>query len=338
MFHQTRLQLTFWYLLIIMVISMMFSLVIYRVETVELDRMMYQERLRQERINRDYRIPKSLREYLIKRVDTDYVTDAKERLIRRLLLINSGILVSASIAGYFLSGITLKPISDMISEQKRFVADASHELKTPLTSLRSEIEVGLRDKKMTIKDSKKLLKSNLEEVIRLQKLSDSLLLLSKNGSLKSQVYFVDVSLTDELNKVLIKLDPLIKKKKLYIEKEIEDIKIKGISDRIEEMFVILFDNAIKYSKEEGKIYITIKKTNNTAIISIKDEGIGIAAKDLPHIFERFYRADSSRTRSDSSGFGLGLAIAENIVKTHNGSIDVKSKVEKETEFIIKLPL
>ncbi len=338
MFHQTRIQLTAWYLTIIMIISIMFSLGIYRILGNELNRMEHQRRLRYTQVESDWRLPQGLRNYLLDRLDPQVIDESKKRLAFQLSLINGGIFLAASLAGYFLAGRTLKPISDMVKDQKRFVADASHELKTPLTSLRSEIEVGLRDEKLSLKEAKSILKSNLEEVIRLQTLSAGLLLLSKNGSANNQTYFSDISLKDLLEEALDKLQPLIKKKNLLLKKNVEEVNIRGIPDRITELFVILIDNAIKYSNEEGSVFINIKKANNTAAISIKDQGIGIDKKDLSHIFERFYRADSSRTKDSSSGFGLGLSIAKRIVKNHNGVISVKSRVGEGSEFIIKLPI
>lgn len=338
MFHQTRLQLTFWYLLIIITISVLFSAGIYRILGNELDRMAYQRRIRYEQVETDWRLPLELRNYLLDRFDPEVINESKKRLALQLLVINGVIFIAASMAGYFLAGRTLKPIGDMMDEHKRFVADASHELKTPLTSLRSEIEVGLRDKKLSLKESKNLLKSNLEEVIRLQNLSENLLLLSKNGSINNQTYFTVISLKEVLDVALDKLEPLIKKKKLLIKMDVNNANINGIPDRITELFMILLDNAVKYSKDSGTIFISIKKIKTTAIISIKDQGIGIDKKDLPYIFERFYRADSSRARDTSSGFGLGLSIAENIVKTHKGSISVKSKLAESTEFIVRLPV
>lgn len=337
MFHQTKIKLTAWYLLIIMVISGMFSVAIYRLLTVEIDRFAYQQQIRYERVEIDWRIPEGLKQQLLERLDPELVSDAKKRIAQRLFFINGGILLAASAASYFLAGRTLRPIQEMVDEQKRFIADASHEFKTPLTSLRSEIEVGLRDKALSLNTSRELLGSNLEEVIRLQELTDRLLILAKNGNYS----FADYStfeLDSSMKYALKHLSGLIKKKNVKIVTNFERVKFNGAYDRITEAFIIFVDNAIKYSKNGGTIQLSISKKLNFAVITIKDYGIGIANKDIPHIFERFFRSDNSRSKNKVSGFGLGLSIADKIIKAHKGTISLVSELDKGTEFKIKLPL
>ncbi len=338
MFHSAKLTLTAWYLLIIMIISVMFSFVIYRVLTLELDRVGYQQRVRYERVERDWRIPNDLKIYLLDRLDPEVIAETKQRLVFRLILINGGIFIIASLAGYFLAGRTLKPIQQMVSEQKRFIADASHELRTPLTSLRSEIEVGLRSKSLAIDEARVLLVSNLEEVIRLQSLSESLLTLAQSGKLANNPDFTKVSLRESLEIATKKINGAIKKKKITLIQNTSDLYTSGIEDRITELFVIILDNAIKYSPSGSKVIVSIKRQGKLAVIVIKDNGIGIGKEELSHIFERFYRADISRTKITSNGFGLGLSIAKDILRNHNGTIQVKSILNKGSEFIIKLPL
>lgn len=321
-----------------MIVSIMFSLHIFRIMGSEIDNMERQRRIRYMQVESDWRIPRVLRSYLLNRLDPEVIAELKKRLAIQLISINGGIFIFASIAGYFLAGRTLKPISLMVTDQKRFIADASHELKTPITSLRSEIEVGLNDKKMTLKDSKLLLASNLEEVIKLQNLIETLLTLSKKEELRVDNNFQSVSLEKVIANALKKLNGSVKKKNIRINAETRNIHVRGLEDKLTELFVILLDNAIKFSFDGTRIDIKIQKNSAFARISLKDQGIGISQSDLKHVFDRFYRADFSRVKINEQGFGLGLSIAKEIVNLHSGSINVKSKLNKGTEFIVKLPL
>ncbi|OGH12252.1 MAG: hypothetical protein A2857_00605 [Candidatus Levybacteria bacterium RIFCSPHIGHO2_01_FULL_36_15] len=334
MFQSARLKLAAWYLLIIMSISVLFSAVIYKGATLELERSL---RAQQFRIFRDTR-PGSFSPFSFRPPpDEQLVNEAKERIRLVLALINLGILIVSGGAGYFLAGRTLKPIRDMVEEQNRFVADASHELRTPLTSLRSEIEVYMRGKKHNIKEADTLLKSNLEEVNSLQVLSDDLILLAQYQKTNNPNTFREITLTEVIRIVRRKLHALIQKKKIDVRDEINDVKIIGDKDSLVQLFTILLDNAIKYSPKKSTVNITSKIIDNSVVADITDQGIGIADKDIPHIFDRFYRADISRTKQKISGYGLGLSIAKKIIDNHKGTISVKSEIGKGSTFTVHLP-
>lgn len=346
MFQSARLKLTAWYLVIIMFVSLMFSLVIYTGVNQELTHI---EELQQRRRERDVRILEQMRR---EREDmgfpvpseipeevpvSDLVSQARWRIITILGAINLGIFSISALAGYFLAGRTLKPIKQMVDEQKRFIADASHELRTPLTSLKSEIEVGLRDKKITLKEAKLVLESNLEEVNNLQLLSDNLIRLTKYQGNNHET-FEKISLKVVLEEAIKKVEKLAKLKEIKFEKNIIDYKIEGETISLTELFVILLDNAIKYSPENTKVILSSKKTNGHILIQIKDQGYGIPKEDLPYIFDRFYRAEKSRTKTRAQGYGLGLSIANQIIEKHSGTISVKSETYKGTNFSINLPI
>lgn len=335
MFEHARLTLTAWYLGIIMIVSLLFSLIIYTGVNAEYRQFEQREKVAQEYEKRGLPIPRKL---TYSRVDPVMIDEARQRLIHTLGLVNAAIFVIAGGAGYFLAGRTMQPIKKMVDEQHRFIADASHELRTPLTTLRSEIEVGLRNKKMTLAHAKELLESNLEEVLSLQSLSEHLLELAQSGELNGKVHFSTVSLPHCLDLSVRKLERLAEKKNITISKNIDEINITGIQDRIIELFVILLDNAIKYSPEKSVITVVAKKKKVMAEITISDQGIGIADEDLPHIFDRFYRASKSRSKEKVAGYGLGLSIAKKIVKAHHGEILVKSQINKGTTFTIHLPV
>lgn len=334
MFQKARIKLTLWYLLIIMLISVAFSFSIYHVLTEELNRVERIQRLRQDR-----RLPvPSPRNSRIPSIDPEVIEETKNRLIATLLLINLGILAASALAAFFLAGRTLKPIKEMVDEQERFITDSSHELRTPLTSLKSGIEVSLRDKHLNLKDAKKLLESNLEEVNNLQYLSDNLIKLTQYQKTDSRHSFAKVSLAGVLNEAQKKVANLAKNKNITIKNQVGDLIIEADKQSLVEVFVILLDNAIKYSSQGKDVILTSQKTDGSIVINVKDQGMGMREEDLPHLFDRFYRIDKSRSKEEVSGYGLGLSIARQIIEKHNGSIKVESRVGKGSTFFVKLPL
>lgn len=316
-----------------MAISFIFSIAIYtRIDT-EFNRF---ERV-QTRFEEDIEqrlLPSLPSNITFTRMNPQAIREARIRLLIALGGINLAILIIAGGAAYFLAGRTLKPISEMVDEQNRFITDASHEMRTPLTSLRSEIEVALRDKKITGERAKQILKSNLEEVINLQTLSNYLLELSQKGK-PQDIYKTKIFVGEAIEQALKRLNGSIAKKKIKIDKKISNAQIQGISDRIVELFVILIDNAVKYSPTGSTIQILSKRTDGKAIIEIKDNGMGISEEDLPHIFDRFYRAGKSRSKEKIAGYGLGLSIAKDIVEQHNGTINIKSQTNKGTTVLLE---
>jgi signal transduction histidine kinase len=343
MFKSARIKLTSWYLLIIMLISTSFSVVIYRVLTSELDRV---ERMQRTRIERGLPgrlgitiLPDSsddLPQFLY--LDPALLAETKIRLATMLVIINFGILAGSATAAYFLAGRTLKPIADMVDQQYRFISDASHELRTPLTSLKSEIEVNLRDKNLTLADARKLLASNLEEANNLQVLSDGLIKLSQYQKGENGLAIANISLAAITAEAIGKIVKLAKSKNITIINKVENVTLEANKPTLTEVFVIFLDNAIKYSPKGTKVTLASAKTDGNILVRISDEGMGISPEDLPHIFDRFYRADKSRTKSNIHGYGLGLSIAKQIIDKHRGTIRVQSKPGAGTTFTLQLPL
>lgn len=341
MFHFARVKLTAWYLLIIVGISLFFSAGIYRNFTFELDRV---ERAQRSRIERRFPqrfgidsplAPEDIRLFWL---DPEVISETKKRLLINLGVINLTILVGSALAGYFLAGQTLRPINEMVEEQSRFITDASHELRTPLTSLKSEIEVNLRDKKLSLGQARSLLKSNLEEVNNLQILSDGLIRLTRYQKGKNGLIIARFSLGILIEEALKKVANLAKEKKIVINNKIADLSFEGDRQTIIELLVIFLDNAIKYSPKNSFVNLSSEKKDGFFTISIEDQGIGIEEKDIPHIFDRFFRTDKSRTKSEVQGYGLGLAIAKQIIERHHGSVKVQSQPGKGTIFTIQLPI
>lgn len=321
MFRLARIKLTIWYVLIIMMISGMFSAAAYQNLSQEITR-----GFRQRRIQMMFPIVPQLEEQLI--------AEVKQRVILELLVTNGIILVTAGALSFFLAGKTLSPIEKMMDEQKRFVSDASHELRTPLTALKTEIEVALRDKKLSLKDAKSQLASNLEEVDKMQVLTNYMLSLNKyeNGQIKLPKNMIDLSKI--MNKSIAKLSGKIDIKKIILIKEIEKISMKGNEISLEELVVILLDNAIKYSQEGGEVRVGLAQTKDKIVMKFGDKGIGISPEDMPYIFDRFYRANASRNKTNTDGYGIGLAIAKSIAEMHHGRIEVTSKVNQGSSFSV----
>lgn len=335
MFQSTRLKLTAWYLVIIMAITVLFSIVIYRVISLEIDRSLHAQQFRQFRLQIEEGL---ISPFSQPNFDTDLLNQAENRLGIAIIAIDAIILVISGIAGYFLAGKTLRPIQKMVEEQNRFVTDASHELNTPLTSLRTSIEVNLRDKKLSLEKAKKLLESNLEEVNNLQILSEDLIKLTQYHKSNGQSIKELISVSEIISQATQKLSPLAEKKKIQLDVGRTEGQLYGDKKSLTELFVILLDNAIKYSPSETIVQINSQLNDGKVKITVLDQGAGIDKNDLPFIFDRFYRADKSRSKHHIGGYGLGLSIAKGIVDVHKGQIFVKSTIGKGTIFTILLPL
>lgn len=335
MFHSARLKLTAWYLLILMFISVSFNLIIYKSISSEINRFSQSQRFRVERRLRENNY---FPQQPIRFVDSDLIEETKHRLILTLILINGGIFFIVGTLSYFLAGKTLNPIQEMVEEQNRFISDASHELRTPLTALKSSLEVNLRDKNLSIEEAKKIMSENINDLNHLQKLSDSLLQLSQYE--KTQIYstFEKVSLKQIIQESINKIAPLAKNKNILIKNNSINVDLNGNKYGLIDLFVILLDNAVKYSGKKSIITVNVKKIDHTVLVFIKDQGIGIDKKDRSHLFERFYRADSARSKKDVDGYGLGLSIAKKIINQHNGSIKIESILKKGTTVIVQLPI
>lgn len=346
MFTSARLKLTAWYLIIIMAVSIFFSLVIYTMINGEYTRIERTQRARQtleqegilpslDELVQQHAVPPGQSLPVTPTDELQIIADARARLQSLLVLINLGILGLAGFAGYFLAGRTLRPIAEMVDEQNQFIADASHELRTPITALRTTIEVNLRDKKLNLKKSKGVLQDNLEEVVGLQNLSDNLLILAKTSDSPKDLKVERISLNTIVGEAVDKVSVLAGQKKITINQKISDVIFEGDEEKLVRLLVILLDNAVKYSSSRKTVEIHGRPINHKVEIEISDQGIGIVEEDLPHLFDRFYRADKSRGKTD--GYGLGLSIAQKIVDLHRGSISVSSQEGHGSTFAVLLP-
>jgi heavy metal sensor kinase len=229
----------------------------------------------------------------------------------------------------------IKRIKKSIDYMNQFSIAASHELKTPLTILRGEVEVALRHPK-TPEQYREILQSNNEEILRLINIVDRLFLVSRfdNKLIKANLKRVD--LKDLLERIVDNLGYLSsdKNNRLIMEAD-TDIQVEADPDLIRQVMTNLIENAIKYGYENEPIYINARKSGNNVKVSVINKGEGICEEDRVKIFDRFYRIESSRSRK-TGGTGLGLSIVKSIIALHEGDIDVISIPGQETEFYFTL--
>lgn len=257
----------------------------------------------------------------------------RQQLLRTIVLANIAILALGAYFSYRFAKHTLKPIEEAHDAQARFTTDASHELRTPLATMRAEIEVALRDKKFDTSQAKHVLTSNLEEISRLKNLSEQLLNLARLDS--GQLQKKPLSLSDLVEKEIKHIE---KRSHLTIEHTIEkNLTLQGDEHLLRQLLTILTDNAIKYANDKPpQIGLTLHKNDDQILLAISNQGIGIKASELPHIFDRFYRG-SSATKHNVSGHGLGLSLAKQIVEAHGGTIKAISQPDQQTSFEIAFP-
>ncbi|GIV63640.1 MAG: ATP-binding protein [Chloroflexota bacterium] len=229
---------------------------------------------------------------------------------------------------------TLERLEKLFDTQRRFLADVSHELRTPLTVIKGE--VGLM--RLTNELDEESLHNIEKEVDRLTRLVGDLLLLAQAESGQLPLDLKPVELDSVLLDVLQQMQVLASGKVNLRLEEIDQVIVKGDRDRLKQVILNLVANAINYTPTGGEVRIALSKRDGRACLKVEDTGPGISAEDLPHIFDRFYRGDPSRKRTENSGFGLGLSIAKWIVDRHGGQIEVESQVGKGTQFTVWLPL
>jgi two-component system OmpR family sensor kinase len=229
---------------------------------------------------------------------------------------------------------TLERLDKLFASQQRFLADVSHELRTPLTVIKANADL-MRMMKVVDLES---LDSIKEETDRLTRMVGDLLLLAQAESGKLPLTFQLVELDTLLLDVLKELHLLAGDRVQLKISEIDQVQVSGDPDRLKQVLVNLISNAIKYTPGIGTVFFDLSKMGDRSRLIIRDTGPGIPAEDLPYIFERFYRAEKSRTRAKAAGFGLGLSIVYWIINNHGGKIEVQSQEGKGTTFTIWLPL
>ena len=219
--------------------------------------------------------------------------------------------------------------------QQRFVADASHELRAPLTAIQANLELLQRHPEMTEADRGEALAEATHESTRLTRLVADLLALARADAgvpLRRSQVDLDALVLDVFGSVrqlahgqTLTLDPF------------EPVQVRGDEDRLKQLLLIVLDNALKYTPSGGAVTLGLRRDGDDALLSVRDTGVGVPAAALPHLFERFYRADPARRR-DPGGTGLGLSIAESIARQHGGHIAITSRLGEGTTVTVRLPV
>jgi two-component system, OmpR family, sensor kinase len=229
---------------------------------------------------------------------------------------------------------TLERLEHIFISQQRFLADVSHELRTPLTVIKGNVDLMRHTKQM----DEESLDTIEDEADRLTRLVGNLLLEAQAESGKLPLYFAPVELDTLLLEVFKEMRVLARDRVKISLTEIDQIVVNGDRDRLKQVLINLISNAINYTPKGGNVYLSLGKVGDKARLIIRDTGQGIAAEDMPHIFERFFRAEKSRTRTKASGSGLGLSISYWIINHHGGRIEVQSAENEGATFCIFLPI
>ena len=223
----------------------------------------------------------------------------------------------------------------LAKREKSFLLSVTHELKTPIAAVKLFLET-LKTRKLSSEQEQKIIEDALKENTRLQVLSENILLVTRLDDSRDHVFIEKVNISELLQSSLQRYQSL--SPELMIERDIQTKgETKGDGQLLSAVFNNLIENAIKYSKKEKKIKISLLEEQGVLVLIVKDNGIGISAEERQRIFEKFYRVGNEDTRK-TKGTGLGLYIVKNIVKLHGGSVEVKSELNEGSTFTVKLPI
>ena len=263
------------------------------------------------------------------------MSDARDILFDRFLTIDVTIIIFIVIMGFFLTHKTLRPIKSNMQKQKRFIASAAHDLRTPIAIIISGLEVNLSNKKLDLAGAKKTLENTLDEMREFSKLNNNLLDISKYDT-PIQIEYEPIPMSELVKSIIEKNKNLAKNKNIDIETKIEvKAMVQGNKMELSRVFLNILDNAIKYTAPNGKIIVSDKIDSNKYVLTISDNGVGIPKDIIDKIFDTFFRGDGAR---NTEGAGLGLTLAKKIIENHKGTISIKSQVNKGTNVIISLPI
>ena len=233
----------------------------------------------------------------------------------------------------WLSGLAVKPVKRAWEQQKQFVADASHELKTPLTVILANNNIMMSHKESTVADEHQWLESTEEEANHMKKLIDNMLFLAKSDAGETKVQLSEVNFSEITEGCALNFEPVAFEKEIMIDTDImSDVTLDGDATQLNQLAHILVDNAVKYADRGTNVTIRLQKHGDSVEFSVNNIGTPISKEDAEHIFDRFYRAEKSRT---TKGYGLGLSIAQRITESMNGKISVESNKENGTTFTVK---
>ena len=258
------------------------------------------------------------------------------QFLEGILIIGSASILILGVGSWWQAGRMLASTEKAWENQQLFIANASHELRAPLTLIRAGSDALLR-KVFTSSNTRNLLKDVVSEVDHMNHLVEDLLLISRLDIGQSKMKNEDVSLNELADEIQRQFQPLMLEKSIRLTVKTEKITIRGDVIRLRQVILILLDNSLRHTPEGGNILLTVTKQDNHAVINVTDTGEGIPRQHLSHVFERFYQVKSDRREGDP-GSGLGLSIAKSIVEAHGGKISIQSEIKKGTTVLCILPL
>lgn len=268
---------------------------------------------------------------------TQEYASMQDFLVAAFLLGSAGLMV-LFLASWLLSSWVVRPVERSWAQQKQFVADASHELKTPLTVILANTGILLSHPQDTIRQQERWVVNTQEEAVNMKKLVDEMLYLARTDA-SLQLVYSQINLSDVVWSTVLPFESVAFEQGLTLDSEIApDIQLQADKGRLREVVRILMDNACKYCEPKGKILVYLEQDGDWASLMVSNSCVpSMQQQDLEHLFERFYRLDKARNR-EKGGYGLGLAIAKSIVEQHHGSITASMRQEGEIRFTVKLPL
>ena len=272
--------------------------------------------------------------YLVIAINTTQLEEATERYVKLIVIMMSFFWLLSVAASMYLAKWSRRPIQESLEKQKAFVENASHELRTPLAVIQNRLEVLFRKPESTILDHSENIAYSLDEVRNMRLLTTNLLNLARrDDGIKPEIETLDSSFFDKVftNYAMIAEES----EKGFTAQNQVGRSIQTDKTLLKQLMTILFDNAIKYTEDDGQVTFTVRTNDRHLYITVADNGPGIADEDKKKIFDRFYRVDKARTRQ-KGGFGLGLSLAQQIVLALKGTIIVKDNQPKGTIFEVKI--
>ena len=269
-------------------------------------------------------------------VNTSQLEQISQNHEQLIVVVMASFWILSILASLYLARVSVKPLLESMQKQQSFVENASHELRTPLAVLQNRLETLFRKPEATILESSESIASSLEEVRNMRFLTTNLLNLARrDDGIKPELGEVE---PDFFNTIFTNYE-MIASENDRVFRFSNRVHRTIITDKLllKQLMTILFDNAVKYTEEEGDIYFEISTTERSLHLTVADNGIGISAADKKKIFDRFYRVDKARTRQ-KGGFGLGLSLAKQIVDALKGSINVKDNKPNGTVFEVKIAI
>lgn len=275
--------------------------------------------------------------YRIVFLDISSTTAIMTTLVYTGAAVGAAVLVSLYFASRFFANRSIRPVQEAFEKQKQFIADASHELKTPLTIIGTNADVLLANKEDTIANQAKWLHYIASETERMTRLTNDLLYLTEMEGMREGMVYAPFNLSEAVESVMLTMEAVLFEHDLTLNYDIEPgITVSGSAEQLKQVTMILLDNAVKYAGADGCVMLSLKRQQGEVWLAVSNTGEGIPAEHLPRIFDRFYRADASRARKQG-GYGLGLAIAKSIIDAHKGRIWAKSIPGDTTTFQVALP-